>query len=278
MRHCMLSRALSVSTAAVLASADGSMQLRHLQVVHRHGDRTPITPLADKEYWTGIIPSKSELDRLAIGTTVVRTDAGANTPHPAQGDGVFGTLTHRGVEMMREGGVRIREQYPDFIPQSPSPDAVRVHSTDFPRTLHSVQALLQGLFPAGHATTVEIDVTLAQQMIPDPVPRLSREQEELETAVLCSEAVLRHAAAVEPLRQRYSEVLLQQGTLDPSAYEMAGMGAGDEAGTVLSWNKLAEVLKCLRPGGWLVQISDEPPETRLAALEEAGLKVDLQIT
>ena len=41
---------------------------------------------------------------------------------------------------------------------------------------------------------------------------------------------------------------------------------------------VAEVLKCLRPGGWLVQISDEPPETRLAALEEAGLKVDLQIT
>lgn len=253
----MLSRALSASAAAVFAAADGSMQLRHLQVVHRHGDRTPIAPLADKEYWAGVIPSQSELDRLAVGTTVVRTDV-ASVPHPAAGDGVFGTLSLRGVEMMREGGARLREQYPDIIPPSPSPQAIRVHSTDFPRTIQSVQALLQGLFPADRATTVEIDATKTEQMIPDPVPRVSREQEKLESAVLESEAVVRHSAAVEPLRKRYSDVLLQHGTLDPSAYEMAGVGAGDEAGTVLSWNKLAEVLKCLHAYGRLpAELSDD---------------------
>lgn len=250
MRHFMRTCALSASAAAALGAADGSMQLRHLQVVHRHGDRTPLTPLADKEYWAGVIPSQGELDRLAVGTTVVKTNA-ANAPHPAAGDGVFGTLSLRGVEMMRVGGLRLREQYPDFIPPSPSPESVRVHCTDFPRTLQSVQALLQGLFPAGHATTVEIDATRTEQMIPDAVPRVSREQEELESAVLRSEAVLRHASEVEPLRQRYSEVLLQEGTLDPSAFKMAGVGAGDEAGTVLSWNKLAEVLKCLQAYGRL---------------------------
>ena len=120
MRNFMLTRALSASAAAALAAADGSMQLRHLQVVHRHGDRTPVTPLADKEYWAGVIPSQAELDRLAVGTAVVRTDT-TNAPHPAAGDGVFGTLSLRGVEMMREGGVRLREQYLQGCPGGDNP-------------------------------------------------------------------------------------------------------------------------------------------------------------
>ena len=141
----------------------------------------------------------------------------------------------------------MRAKYPDFLPAVASPEEVHVYSTDFPRTIQSVQALLQGLFPpATRERPIAIDATRTD-MIPDPVPRRTREQEEREAAVLRSEAVLAHAAAVEPYRRRYSKILRDAHALDPVAYELSGTGAGDEAdgGFLLSWNKLAELMKCL---------------------------------
>ena len=58
-----LSRALTVASAAV-ATAE-SLQLRQLQVIHRHGDRTPITPLADRAFWSSVLPSEAELAKMA---------------------------------------------------------------------------------------------------------------------------------------------------------------------------------------------------------------------
>jgi hypothetical protein len=248
-----LSRALTVASAAV-ATAE-SLQLRQLQVIHRHGDRTPITPLADRAFWSSVLPSEAELTSLEDGTTVLRPSG--SVPHPAAGDGLFGTLSLRGVQMMREVGAELRRKYPSLLQDLPlSADDMCVHSTDFPRTVQSVQALLQGLAPLEQrgAGPIPIDCMLSDMMIPDPVPRATEEQAACEAVVLRSDAVIRHAAEVEPLRLRYSQALLEAGTLDPRAYRLSGMGAGDEASTPqgggvpgpLSWNKLAEVLKCLQ--------------------------------
>ena len=66
-----LSRALTAASA--LHATAESLQLRQLQVIHRHGDRTPITPLADRAYWSTILPSAAELVSLERGTTVIRS-------------------------------------------------------------------------------------------------------------------------------------------------------------------------------------------------------------
>ena len=198
-----LSRALTVASAAV-ATAE-SLQLRQLQVIHRHGDRTPITPLADRAFWSSVLPSEAELASLEDGTTVLRPSD--SKPHPASGDGLFGTLSLRGVRMMREVGAELRRTYPSLLHEDLplSADDVRVHCTDFPRTVQSVQALLQGLCPLEQrGEPIPIDCSLSDAMIPDPVPRATEEQAACEAAVLRSDAVLGHAAEVEPLRLRLS--------------------------------------------------------------------------
>ena len=170
-----LSRVLTAASAAV-ASAE-SLQLRQLQVIHRHGDRTPITPLADRTFWSSILPSEAELASLEGGTTILRSAAGV--PHPAAGDGLFGTLSLRGVQMMRDAGAELHRAYPSLsakdVPLSAAD--MRVHCTDFPRTVQSVQALLQGLSPVEQRREpIVIDCTMSDRMIPDPVPRATGEQ------------------------------------------------------------------------------------------------------
>ena len=209
-----LSRALTVASAAV-ATAE-SLQLRQLQVIHRHGDRTPITPLADRAFWSSVLPSEAELASLEDGTTVLRPSD--SKPHPASGDGLFCTLSLRGVRMMREVGAELRRTYPSLLHEDLplSADDVRVHCTDFPRTVQSVQALLQGLCPLEQrGEPIPIDCMLSDKMIPDPVPRATEEQAACEASVLRSDAVLRHAAEVEPLRLRYSQVGRHLGRPQP---------------------------------------------------------------
>ena len=63
--------ALAFST---LAAAVAREELVSTQIVHRHGDRTPITPLADRSYWATIVPSAAELAALADGTAVAPAD------------------------------------------------------------------------------------------------------------------------------------------------------------------------------------------------------------
>ena len=210
MLRCRISRALTVASAAIASAAVATgenLQLRQLQIIHRHGDRTPITPLADRAFWSRVLPSEKELASLEDGTTVLRSPG--SVPHPAAGDGLFGTLSLRGVQMMREAGAELHRTYPSLLPKDVplSADEMRVHSTDFPRTVQSVQALLQGLSPLEQrGEPIAIDCMLSDQMIPDPVPRATEEQAAREAAVLRSEAVLRHAVEVEPLRLRYSQV------------------------------------------------------------------------
>jgi hypothetical protein len=60
-----------------------------------------------------------------------------------------------------------------FLPESYDPGSIVVWSTDFPRTIQSVQALLYGLYPPetrqGH--TIPIDTRNTDDMHPDPHPR-----------------------------------------------------------------------------------------------------------
>ena len=143
-----------------------------LTVVTRHGDRSPLTPALSREFWRGTLPSSAELQELAAGTVVHRDPPEAGAPaaprravHSAVGDGVFGTLTRRGVEQMRALGGSLRAELlaprlltaasrgcgvgpggasagaaeRGFISAHLEPAQLALFSTDFPRTIQSLQ-------------------------------------------------------------------------------------------------------------------------------------------
>ena len=74
-------RRLALAFSTLAAAAAREELLVSTQIVHRHGDRTPITPLADRSYWATIVPSAAELAALADGTAVVPADAVATRVH-----------------------------------------------------------------------------------------------------------------------------------------------------------------------------------------------------
>ena len=135
------------------------------QVVHRHGDRTPITPLTDKAYWSSLLPSDDTLTALAFRTNIIRDAGQAETVHAAGGGDVFGRLTTDGLHQLFELGIKLRTdverlmQYEDDgvalkgLVSSAEDGAggvdlsrwLRVASTELSRTIQSVQALLVGL-------------------------------------------------------------------------------------------------------------------------------------
>lgn len=90
--------------------------LRLVQVLFRHGDRTPIDPFptdAYKDYWT-------------IG---------------------YGELTNIGKQEHYTLGTYIRQRYLGFLNTSYYANQVLVNSTDIDRTLNSVASNLAGLYP-----------------------------------------------------------------------------------------------------------------------------------
>mmetsp|Transcript_26958 Transcript_26958/g.41338 ORF Transcript_26958/g.41338 Transcript_26958/m.41338 type:complete len:488 (+) Transcript_26958:57-1520(+) len=177
------------TTTAAAAMGKKIFTLQKVCIVHRHGDRTPITPMVDEAFWASTLPNQSILEKMAEGTRLVRDDSnGSSTTfqHAASGIGPFGKLTQLGMMQMVELGQRLREQlvveddkdeddehclneqdedgyYNNHALFSSSsttttttrrltPDNIKVTCTDFTRTILSVRALLVGLFPNNNSS------------------------------------------------------------------------------------------------------------------------------
>lgn len=133
--------------AACAPPLPAGYSLEHVQLFVRHGDRTPITPSLERAFWLAKLPSASRLAEIQAGTDRVDSSGPRDRgfSHSASGDGVYGTLTARGIEQMRETGVALRAELID-TPDAPllgptlSLAQLAVHSTDFPRTIESTQA------------------------------------------------------------------------------------------------------------------------------------------
>lgn len=240
-----------------------------VQIVHRHGDRSPITPMKDEAYWQSILVEEKTKQKIAENTHLIQTDT-ANT-HPAGGRGPFGKLSRLGLLQMVEVGSSLRERlvgendkpidegngrllWPHiFSPTKPlDPDNLRVISTNFHRTIQSVQGLLVGLFspdgiPSGKEIT--IDVTKTEFMIPDPKPRRTKEQMVLEERLAKRPHILEKENDMRPLALRVTKAL--HPLLAEDAKE-ANFGLVEHPSAVsietepLSWNQLAEITKCLQ--------------------------------
>ena len=292
--------AASVTATAASDAAPAPPQRRRLlqrlvqvQVVHRHGDRTPITPMKDEAYWRSNLPEAHVLEGIARGTNLRRDGGGADcqqgqNPHAAGGRGPFGQLTSLGLLQMISLGGRLREELVhsgqgqgqggeehqraaesrgDKLFDADGgagvnlhPSRIAVTSTDFPRTIQSVQGLLVGLLPDGtDQDPVEIDVRHTDRMIPDPQPRGTAEQVELEKILARRPHLASREVEMKELADRATEALrdmLGEGYGDivfGVGEEGGGSGSGSGSGSSrpLSWSQLAEITTCLRTRGLL---------------------------
>jgi acid phosphatase len=245
-----------------------------VQIVHRHGDRTPITTLKDEDYWASTLIPPDLLEKISSNTKII-TSGQANTHH-AGGKGAFGKLTQLGLFQMIDLGNTLREElvsdkhpheydHPDayqvdphsgnkhykyvFHPQRPlHPKNIKYISTNFPRTIQSAQGLLVGLFPDSTEEPIVIDARQTDIFIPDPQPRQTPEQEALEKELAAQPHLKLKEQEMRPLAIRVTEALkdtLGEGALDISY----GVGEEEtkEAGPkTLGWAQLAEITKCLQ--------------------------------
>jgi len=132
--------------------------LRLVQVIMRHGDRTPIDrypkdPYDSRKYWP---------------------------------EG-FGRLTQRGKMMQYNLGQYIRQRYNGYLNATYTPEEIYVQSSDKDRTIMSAMANLAGMFPSKdlteqfvpvHAISPEIDNKIA---FTKPCPRYAQIASDLKT-------------------------------------------------------------------------------------------------
>ena len=254
---CLLVASSSASSFSKPNPAS-KLRLQQVLVVHRHGDRSPITPLKDEDFWQSQLPQPHVLEGIAKGTTLIRPPEG-NPKHGAHGRGPFGQLTMMGVLQMASLGERLREELTGtlFTDQKPlHPNRIRIMSTDFPRTIQSVQALLTGLFEGAQldAPAIEIDVRRTNSyLIPDPQPRQFPTQLVLESHLAKRPHLVEKEKELTELAHKITDALhdhLGEGAMGIS------FGIGEEKSQdngvdakkkrkPLAWAQLSEILTCL---------------------------------
>jgi hypothetical protein len=240
-----------------------------IQVIHRHGDRSPITSLRDESYWESSLVPPDVLKQVARGTNMLsHLTEGSTSKHVAHGRGPFGKLTKMGLLQMIEVGRRLREELEqstkwsskatlfnnnqDGGPISISPQDIKVFSTDFDRTIQSVQGVLVGIFPDGPSESIDIECRhTTSWMIPDPQPRRAQEQLILEVELATRPHMLQREREMRPLAIRCTQSLMP--LLSDDAFTIS-FGVGEEkndqdsntSNKILSWAQLAEITKCLQ--------------------------------
>lgn len=251
-----------VVAAESTRSATSNYRTLKVQIIHRHGDRSPITPMKDVEYWSSQLIDETTLEKIAENTNVYREK---EFNHAAGARGPFGKLSKLGLLQMIQVGKTLAEELtearkdglfftPLFDDKRPlHPSHMQVYSTDFSRTIQSVQGLLVGLFPDRNPVPITIDVRHTAEMIPDPIPRRFKEQEVLETQLVQRPHVLAREKEMLPLAVTATTAL--HDLLGKGAHEVS-FGVVQDATTSieiepLQWNQLAEITVCLASRGLL---------------------------
>jgi hypothetical protein len=282
-----------------------------VHIIHRHGDRTPITPLVNESMWESELIPQDMLVKLSHTTEILRASSSMSTNNPpihlAAGKGPFGKLTKLGLLQMVKLGERLREE---LVAEEESdetlntnipklfhachnpllPHKIQVFSTDFPRTIQSVQGTLLGLFPSeneysknedGIIPKICIDARHTIEMIPDPQPRRTTEQVELEKILSQQPQILDRDRSLLPLARHMTLALtpwlaeeafaVSFGIAEDNNHQLKqkdghdafktsqATGMEDTHGSlrgssstkdvptrILSWAQLSEITKCLQ--------------------------------
>ncbi|GMH65216.1 hypothetical protein TrRE_jg4647 [Triparma retinervis] len=219
------------------------------------------------EFWSSQLPDPEHIRRLADGVTVKRGQE-SKTVHAASGSGCWGKLTSAGLLQMVDLGRTFSEIVSS---RGYDPSDVRWVSTDFQRTLESLLGVLAGFYGDGDGDgqpQVEVDATRTSRLIPDPQPRLTEAQAELEGELVRTPDFKSWDSHREADRIRLSDSLSH--LLSPSASSVS-FGVGEEGSSTvgLQWAKLSEVLKCLETRG-LLPPTVGPEDVSLASAHAAA--------
>lgn len=145
------------------------LELAHVLVLFRHGDRSPITRAVGRQLrmdqresslWVARLPNLRALSALNGGAAVADLNPAYISEHPPVFDQLkppqkahhggrwpCGQLTDKGVGMMRAKGQALRQRYDALLKDAHPTRDVHVQSTNIRRTIRSAQSLLAGLFP-----------------------------------------------------------------------------------------------------------------------------------
>ena len=236
--------------AAETAAAGGRRAARRVlqaTLIHRHGDRSPITPCGSETFWSGRLPSREMLGQLARKFPTAPAASCNVSEHFAAGKPPYGQLSQLGVDQLVAVGMQLRSrlgwdgvQHPASISSSGEP-LLQCFSTPFSRTIQSAQALLSGLVSGAEHGSVQVNTSLGQLLLPDPSPRHPR-QAALEAAFWSSESLQHAHAQRDELRERVAAELVSAGVVRHLDVFRGSDGA-------ISWNRLAEVGNCLAAHG-----------------------------
>ncbi|XP_029980075.1 lysophosphatidic acid phosphatase type 6 isoform X1 [Sphaeramia orbicularis] len=152
-------------------------ELKLVQVVFRHGARTPLKSIPDvmEAQWVpNLLEPPAHTD---INYTVTDLHGGPRPPAPVEdsyrknvltGGTYPGQLTSVGMQQLYELGKRLRRRYIEesaFLSPTFSPPEVYVRSTNIVRTIESAKCLVAGLFQQKQKEVVPIVTTEAESEI-----------------------------------------------------------------------------------------------------------------
>ena len=145
-----------------------SMKLKFVQVITRHGARTPYAalPKSVEAEWDCTlrhlsIPSASSESVEWYDTPRLYRKNYMKGREVLPGNCMQGQLTHAGYKLHYALGEQFRETYVDdlhFLSAKgyPSAEHIYVRSTDVPRTVASAEAQLLGFFPRSSGDNVQV--------------------------------------------------------------------------------------------------------------------------
>ncbi|XP_072253039.1 lysophosphatidic acid phosphatase type 6 [Leuresthes tenuis] len=157
--------------------SSSSYELKLVQVLFRHGARTPLKTIPDvmEAQW---VPSLLEPPpHTHIDYVVTDLQGGPRPPAPVEDSyrkniltgGTFpGQLTTLGMQQLYVLGKRLRRRYIEespFLNATYTPDEVYVRSTNIVRTIESAKCLVAGLFQQKQKEIVPILTTAAESEI-----------------------------------------------------------------------------------------------------------------
>lgn len=211
-------------------------ELIGLSIVHRHGDRTPITQLANVEYWKSTLPREGETSPLRLDGSALDSVDREGQAVLDEGPGqIYGQLTAKGCDQLQALGALLRGRLiesdsftgnPNFLPSilpalCDDTHTVEVFSTRFARTIQSTQWLLRGLWPEGArepSTSIPISTAHHRLMVPDhperPEAQLALEDEVHATEAWTAGLLETHALHAGLMRGFRGSGLFTDGMLD----------------------------------------------------------------
>lgn len=243
-------------------------RLERIVLVHRHGDRSPITPLTDANMrkWASRLPCATELEQAAYRfpchfegepeTSSYCSNSRELKPNEGYrgvvvgDDDLAGRLTYKGVAQLKEVGRTLRRRLVDetqFLSQVDTLSDVNVTSTCIQRTMQSTQSVLSTLSDKDSCER-ELTIHVPQRwrtMVPDA--DVTEEQEAIERGFWLGPGIANVEAKLLPVRQKLSALMIENDLADAANltcghahdYDMIASNPAS-----MSWKQIADIVTC----------------------------------